>query len=251
MQRYFTADKITEETFLFQGEIFHHVKHVMRQKMGENFLIVDGNSKTFLIEITALEDEFGEGLIKRQLHEEKELPVEITIACGFPKGDKLEFIAQKVTELGASQLVAFPAQSSVVKWDEKKRQKKTERLNKIMQEAAEQSHRQKMPEATLFKTFSAFITSFSQYDKILVAYEEESKQGEKKKLRSFLETVKPGEKVLAIFGPEGGLSPNEIGTFEEHLALIAALGPRILRAETAPLYFLAAASYALELGEEA
>lgn len=59
MQRYFTSDKITEDTFLFQEEIFHHVKHVMRQKVGDEFLVVDGNSKTFLIEIISFAEASG------------------------------------------------------------------------------------------------------------------------------------------------------------------------------------------------
>lgn len=251
MQRYFTSDKITEDTFLFQEEIFHHVKHVMRQKVGDEFLVVDGNSKTFLIEIISFAEASGKGQVKKVLAEEKELPVKITIACGFPKGDKLEFIAQKITELGADELVAFPAKSSVVKWDDKKRQKKAQRLGKIMQEAAEQSHRQQIPDVTLFGQTAKFVASLSHYDKILVAYEEESKQGEKSKLSNFLAALKPGEKVLAIFGPEGGFHPDEIATFKKHQGLMASLGPRILRAETAPLYFLAAASFALELGGKA
>ena len=65
-----------------------------------------------------------------ELADNVELPVQVTIASGFPKGDKLEFITQKVTELGASQIWAFPADWSVAKWDGKKLGKKVEKLEK-------------------------------------------------------------------------------------------------------------------------
>ena len=66
----------------------------------------------------------------KELADNVELPIQVTIASGFPKGDKLEFITQKVTELGASQIWAFPADWSVAKWDGKKLGKKVEKLEK-------------------------------------------------------------------------------------------------------------------------
>ena len=62
-----------------------------------------------------------------------------------------------------------------------------------------------------------------------------------------LAQVESGQKILFIFGPEGGLSPAEIESFEAKGAILAGLGPRILRAETAPLYALSAISVLLEL----
>lgn len=62
-----------------------------------------------------------------------------------------------------------------------------------------------------------------------------------------LATVEKGQKLLFVFGPEGGISPAEIQTFEQAGAVTVGLGPRIMRTETAPLYALSAVSYALEL----
>ena len=75
-----------------------------------------------------------------------EMPVKVTIACGLPKGDKLDLIVQKGTELGMSAIIPFKAERSIVKWDEKKGDKKIERLRKIAKEAAEQCHRTVIPE---------------------------------------------------------------------------------------------------------
>ncbi len=85
-----------------------------------------------------------------------ELPIFVTIASGLPKGDKLEWIIQKGTELGAYKFIPFHAARSIVKWDEKKAGKKVERWQKIAKEAAEQSHRQGFQKCSLHK-FKALL----------------------------------------------------------------------------------------------
>ncbi|HCY0244664.1 TPA: RsmE family RNA methyltransferase, partial [Staphylococcus aureus] len=81
---------------------------------------------------------------------------------------------------------------------------------------------------------------------ILIAYEEEAKDGELSNFKQTLQQFNAQDKVLMIFGPEGGLSENEISLFS-NTSTVVGLGPRILRAETAPLYALSAISYEKEL----
>jgi len=187
--------------------------------------------------------------ILEELADNTELPVQVTIASGFPKGDKLEFITQKATELGACALWAFPADWSVAKWDGKKLAKKSEKLEKIAQGAAEQSKRNLIPEVRLFDKKAAFLAALADFDRIIVAYEESAKEGESAALVRALSGLAAGAKVLFIFGPEGGLSPEEIVVFGQAGAVLVGLGPRILRAETAPLYALTAVSVLSELNQ--
>ena len=100
---------------------------------------------------------------------------------------------------------------------------------------------------TLFANNADFYQHLATYDKILVAYEESAKQGEKSQLVQSFQALQPGQRVLAIFGPEGGITPKEIEIFTQAGAFLCGLGPRILRCETAPLYLLGAASYQFEL----
>lgn len=86
----------------------------------------------------------------------------------------------------------------------------------------------------------------NNYDSVIVAYEEEAKSGEVSQLKQTLERFKPQDRVLIITGPEGGLSESEVELFRKQGNLVG-LGPRILRAETAPLYVLSAISYENEL----
>jgi len=206
---------------------------VMRMEAGNHVYLVFANDMSLEAEIREVKADAV--MLKPVAIEQlqRELPIKVTIASGFPKGDKLEWIVQKGTELGAAAFIGFPAQTSVVKWDQKKLQKKQQRLQKIAQEAAEQSQRQIAPAITLLDNAKAFWQSLSQYDAVLVAYEESAKQGEAAMLLQVITALPVGSKVLAIFGPEGGLTPSEIEEAQQNNAKLCGLGPRILRTETA------------------
>jgi 16S rRNA (uracil1498-N3)-methyltransferase len=248
MQRYFLKeDYQKKDQYSVIGEPYHHIVRVMRMEPKDQCYLVFQNQTTIIAEITNITAEavwFKE--ISKELSQ-KELPLSVTIACGLPKGDKLEWVVQKGTELGAASFIGFPAQTSVVKWDQKKRLAKTKRLQKIAVEAAEQSHRQQSPVVTLLANQVDLLADFDTYDKVLVAYEESAKQGEKSQLAQALAASCQGERLLVLFGPEGGFAPAEIEQFQARGAILCGLGPRILRAETAPLYVLSAVSYHMEL----
>lgn len=250
MQRYFVKQayqEAVEEGLSLMGEDYHHAVNVMRMKETEECYLVFRDEVAIRAEVTSI---LPDKLILREVAREeqtKELPIEVTIACGYPKGDKLDLVVQKGTELGAHDFIGFPSQTSVVKWDGKKLAKRQDRLAKIAKEAAEQSHRQVQPTVTLFEQAPPFFECFSQYDQILVAYEEAAKVGETSRLVQTIQEMVSGQKLLVLIGPEGGFSVKEVRFFESLGAKVCGLGPRILRAETAPLYLLSAISYHYEL----
>ncbi len=246
MQRYFIHEIIDEKNVAVSGDDYHHMTRVMRMEAGDRFFgVVD--TKTALIEIDAILEQSLRGRIIEWVDEAKELPIQVSIANGLPKGDKLEWVIQKGTELGAHAFIPFMATRSIVKWDAKKAAKKTERLRKIAKEAAEQSHRTVIPRIDDPVTFNHLLQMAGDFDHKLVAYEEEAKQGESLRLVETLKAVKPGEKLLIVFGPEGGLDEKEIEELIAKGFRTCSLGPRILRTETAPMYALSAISYQLEL----
>lgn len=120
-------------------------------------------------------------------------------------------------------------------------------MEKIAVEAAEQSHRQLAPKILLLESKQTLIECFTMYDYVIVAYEESAKAGERSRFATLLAQMVFGQRVLLIFGPEGGFAKEEIQVFQEHQAELCGLGPRILRTETAPLYALSAISYQFEL----
>lgn len=248
MQRYFvTSEDWRGDRVTIRDEDAKHISKVMRMQVGDNIICCDNNGRASVCEIIDL----GAGTVEVQVIQDvemhAEMPVKVTIAQGLPKSDKLEFIVQKGTELGASIFFPFSADRSVAKWDDKKAVKKRERLEKIAKEAAEQSHRNKIPEVLTPGTFSDLLKLAQQYKIKIVAFEEEAKQQELTRFASALNTGTEGDSILCVIGPEGGLSEQEATCLKEHGFQLCGLGPRILRTETAPLYMLSAISYHFEL----
>ena len=248
MQRYFLNEtNFKDDGVTITGNDFHHIARVMRMEIGEQILAVKQGSKTAVVKIEEITNDAVIGSIIEWKNEEKELPVKVTIASGLPKGDKLEWIVQKGTELGSAEFIPFIAARSVVKWDSKKVEKKLERLRKIAKEAAEQSHRTSVPEITEPMTADRLAGYAEKFDHKLVAFEEEAKRGETSVLASVLNDVKAGQSILFVFGPEGGIADKEMQKLSDAGFVACGLGPRILRTETAPLYALSAVSYHVEL----
>ncbi|MGT2933539.1 16S rRNA (uracil(1498)-N(3))-methyltransferase [Streptococcus catagoni] len=245
MQQYFVKGKASQEIEVTDKDTLKHMFQVMRLTEGDQLVLVFEDKKKRLAKVKDSQKHLLEVL--EDLSEDVELPLEVTIVSGFPKGDKLDVITQKVTELGACALWAYPADWSVVKWDGKKLAKKADKLAKIALGAAEQSKRNLIPEIRLFEKKTDFLARLSEFDAIFVAYEESAKSGEQAALAQALTKVKKGMKILFVFGPEGGISPQEIESYEKAGALKVGLGPRIMRTETAPLYALSAISYVFEL----
>ncbi|WP_339215589.1 16S rRNA (uracil(1498)-N(3))-methyltransferase [Solibacillus sp. FSL W8-0372] len=247
MQRYFIESAGNDENeFIVTGENARHISKVMRMAVGEEIIVVHENVAN-ICEIVEIDQDVR---VKKtgQTIPSPEMPIKVDIACGLPKGDKLELIAQKATELGMYAMIPFAAERSIVKWDAKKVKKNQERLQKIAQEAAEQSHRTHIPQVEEPISFKQLIQKFANYDAIFIADEEDAKLENRTSFKQKLQSLNTDKelRILCIFGPEGGISRNESKVLIEAGAQTMSLGPRILRTETAPLYALSAISYEFE-----
>ncbi|MEK4908298.1 16S rRNA (uracil(1498)-N(3))-methyltransferase [Niallia circulans] len=247
MQRYFAKNE--EDTFFIQEDDYHHIVRVMRMDIDDEIYCVNSLQQAARCRIEKISENEVIAKVVQWLEGEIELPISVSIVSGLPKGDKLEWIIQKGTELGAFKFIPFIAARSVVKWDEKKSGKKLVRWNKIAKEAAEQSHRTMIPEVSSPISIKELIKLSEGYNVKLIAYEEEAREGESSVLTKSLESMTKGQSILAVFGPEGGLTESEVALLKEHGFVTCGLGPRILRTETAPLYLLSAVSYHFELME--
>lgn len=248
MQRYFINQNADENQrfFITDKDDIHHILNVMRHQVGDKIIITFEDLKVYLCEIMITNSESIEIQLIEEQQNDTELPVEITICSGLIKSDKYELLLQKSTELGASHFIAVQMDRSVVKFNQSKAEKKLVRWNKIVKEAAEQSYRLVIPTIEFVSNLKEVYVNIDKYDYVLVAYEDAAKEGEMSEFKRALKQFSKGERVLIIFGPEGGLSPDEIDMFKNN-SYIVGLGHRILRAETAPLYALSAISYEKEL----
>ena len=248
MQRYFIdSSQYDGSRIQILSDDAHHIKNVMRGKIGDTIYCVLSPNQVLEAKIYAFEDKIVIAEVVRFIEENRELPITVTIAQGLPKGEKLEWVLQKGTELGMHHYVPLQMERSIVKLDAKKTEKRLERWNKIVKEAAEQSYRNLLPTISSVQNLKQLTSNYAHYTYKLIAYEEEAKKEHSKKcLQETFEKVKAGESIIIVFGPEGGISEKEIGLLKGAGFLPCALGPRILRTETAPLYFLSALSYKLE-----
>lgn len=246
MQRYFIEQSFDGQEGIISGDDARHILKVMRMREGDEIIVVS-NGEAHICTITELAEDVTVKQTGQRIAS-PELPIQVTVACGLPKGDKLELISQKATELGMYALLPFEAERSIVKWDAKKGAKNQQRLQKIAKEAAEQSHRTHIPQIHEPVSFKQLLQLLGNYDAVFIADEEDAKATERTRFADKLKSVydRKLKSMLIIFGPEGGISRKESDALLQAGAQTMSLGPRILRAETAPLYALSAISYEFE-----
>ena len=236
MVRFFVSpEELTGETLILTGENAQHAK-VLRLKTGERVLVCDGAGSECICEVA--DSEFTLTVLERRASA-NEACVEVSVYMAFPKADKLEHVIQKATELGATEIVAFPSGRCVSRPDEKSLKKKLERWQKIAASAAEQSGRGRIPEVLVLPSYKAALERAARADKALMFYENEHAVT----LRMALEEG-AWHSVSILTGPEGGLEEREVEQAREAGLQVCTLGSRILRCETAPLCALSAIMYA-------
>lgn len=221
-----------QENILISGSDVNHIKNVLRLKCGEHILISDGKGTDYECVVSDMDDDTVVARIEDVFKNAAELPVSITLFQGMPKQDKLELIIQKCVELGVSEIVPVLTKRSVVKVDEKKAYKKTERYNAIAESAAKQSGRGIVPAVRDFMTFKEALDYAKTLDMNIIPYEEA--RGIEYS-REVIKDIKNHSSLGIFIGPEGGFATEEVELAKEIGAKCITLGNRILRTETAGL----------------
>ncbi|NHN30951.1 16S rRNA (uracil(1498)-N(3))-methyltransferase [Paenibacillus agricola] len=261
MQRYFIApEQFTEAAVTIADDDAHHLVRVMRAKEGDQVIVSDGISREALVRIRTLDKDLVMADIVESLPMNNEPKVEVWIAQSLPKGDKMEIVIQKGTEIGADRFIPFASERTVVQLDAKKEGKKIERWQKIAKEAAEQAHRNRVPAVEMPLSWKALLQVAVGADAAWICYEKENGLTLKQEIQSALAsfrgklTAADAElqsnrraKLLLIVGPEGGFSEREVEAAEAAGCRSVSLGKRILRTETAAMVGLTCILY--ESGE--
>lgn len=256
LQRYFVyPDQWQESSVRILGDDAAHIAKVMRMRSGDQVILCDNLGRTVLAELVEIDSSLVKARILDDSLPSSEPACQLTLVQGLPKGDKLEYILQKGTEVGVARFQLIDTERCIVQIEPSKAGRKLERWRKIAKEAAEQSHRTKIPEIEVPLSFSNWLETAASFDLVLVCYEGKGLSGIRQALDAILEQRKHetgGDlsnplSVAVCIGPEGGFSISEINLAEASGARIVTLGPRILRTETAGL--IAAACIFYHLGE--
>ena len=236
MQRYF-VNEIKNGIVVFEKDQIHHIVNVMRMKTNDKITVVYDN-EAFLAGITSTNPLKAE--IIENLNEDHELKNRVTLLYCIPKGEKLDLVIQKATELGVGEIILVQSERCIAKITKENKEKKLLRFNKIALEASEQSKRTKVPlidKVIDYKDISKF-----SFDHSFIAYEDEGEISFKQKI----ENIKEGETIGIIIGSEGGYSKIEVEYANSNNYQSISLGKRILRSETAVFYALTCFSILLE-----
>lgn len=251
MQQYFINEILDEnKLYSLSSDDSFHVTKVMRKVLGDRLYVVFNNSEKYVCEIVEINK--NEVVLKpfEKVSHSNELCANITIAIPPLKNDKLEYLLQKATELGVGEIAIFNSDRNIAKLKNDKVNSKLLRWEKILKESSEQSKRNRIPKILYFENINNLINNYIDYEYKLVAYEEESQNRSNFNFNNFLQSELLDKNIISIFGSEGGLSKAEVNLFQNNDYKLIGLGKRILRAETAPLYFLSCTSFFIELYKE-
>lgn len=244
MQHFFVKpDQVQAPYIYLEGSDVRHVRNVLRMKKGEKLEVSDGDNRKYLCAVFAYEEDRAVLEILEEKQADTELSSKIYLFQGLPKADKMELIIQKAVELGAFSVIPVAMKRSVVRLDEKKAKKKTERWNEIARSAAKQAGRGIVPEVLPVMTYADALKKAKELDVILFPYELAEGMDH---TRAVISAVEPGQSVGIFIGPEGGFEKDEEEKALEAGARVITLGRRILRTETAGMSVLSILGYHLE-----
>ena len=238
MPRFFLApDQIGPKFAVLTGAQAAHAK-VLRLRSGDIVTLCDGSGTDYTCRILDISSNQFTLAIEETLPSKTEAVISASVYMAFAKGDKVEHVIQKATELGANEIVLFPSVRCVVRNDEKTIEKKLIRWKKIAFSAAEQSGRGKVPDVLAADSFEQAVSRASEADLSILFYENERSLTLSDTLRSSYSSIS------LMTGPEGGFSSEEVKLADDAGIHICTLGSRILRCETAPLCALSAVMFA-------
>jgi 16S rRNA (uracil1498-N3)-methyltransferase len=204
----------------FGATAAHHLGRVLRAAVGDLVQAVDPHGELLSVRLTAIAPRRAEGLVVDRTRLETESPLRLTLAQAVPKGDRMEGIVRMTTELGVSRVIPLLTERGVVRLE-------PDRWQRVAREAAQQSGRARAPEITSPRALSDWRPD-PERDGLVVCFWEEEPRGLMGRL-----PAGPCSAATVIVGPEGGLTAGEVGSLAEAGALVAGLGPRVLRTETA------------------
>ena len=227
MRRFFLSQQELNSG-VFGGDEFNHMRKVLRMQEGDQFIAITGDQYDYLCKIKKLNKDTAEFQVITKEVNVANPKINITIVQALCKSDKLEFITQKATEIGATTLVPIYLKNC----DVKQNTGKLSRLQKIAISASKQCKRSTILNIEDCITINELNDKLKDYDMTIFANERERERGV---FDTILKVDKPN-KIAVIIGPEGGFTDEEINKIIDMGAISVSFGKRILRTETAGLY---------------
>jgi 16S rRNA (uracil1498-N3)-methyltransferase len=248
LHRFFVTEDLSED--VASGVVLgltatdvHHLSHVLRLMPGDRVIVADPRGReaeATLVLVTA-----------DSVTADVDAPIlrprapRIVLAPGLSRRERMEMTIQKATEIGVEEIWPIVTERCVVRLDDERAERRTQRWRRIAEEAAKQSQRAEVPVVREPMTISELASESGRFDIVLVPWEEETSEGPG--IGQVLDEAgaTPETTVLLVIGPEGGLTAQEIDALSAMGAGVVTLGSTVLRTETAAIVALALTAYEL------
>ncbi len=232
--RIFTPQAITSNSILVLAEPqSHYLSKVLRMQAGRELILFNGEGGEYSAEISAVHKKHVDVSVKEFSAENRQSHLQLELAIGVSRGERMDWVLQKATELGATKITPLLTERTEVKLSGERADKKIEHWQQILISACEQCQRNILPELSEPKNYSDWVVQCDAELKF-VLHHRDSKG---------LPAEKTPQSVTLLIGPEGGLDDDEIAQALTQGFAPLTLGPRVLRTETAPIAAISLVQY--------
>ncbi|MDZ4164213.1 MAG: RsmE family RNA methyltransferase [Smithellaceae bacterium] len=227
-------------TLRIEGDEFHYLRQVLRLRTKDELFILNGQNG----ELPGIIRGFDHSAATVEITGPGKIlfaPLDITLAQALVKGENMEFLMEKATELGVNRIIPFHARRSIPRLEGEKAKARVGRWQKIAREGARQVGRPSFPLIEDLTTFEGMLSRMPGDSLRLIFWEEEEERG----LRDVI-LSEPNRSVLAfslVIGPEGGFSREEVAMANDQGFISVSLGRQVLKVETAIISVLAIIHY--------
>lgn len=237
---------ITPPTVSVTGDLLTHLRDSLRIKVGEAILVADGEDRRYRIEITAITKQSMTGRVIDVIPRPSLRAPSLILGQALVKGEKMDWVIQKTTELGVQKIIPIQSRQSIVQLKADRIGTQTARWQRIALEAAQQSEQWRVPAIASPLSLSSCTTQPPAQSLTLILTE---RRDQISTLTNIALPATPEASILVLVGPEGGWTEEEVAIAEGAGCIPITLGPKILRAETAAILVIGILQYRLgELG---
>ncbi len=244
MQRFFVSHEAVsgEQVVISDSNLIHHLRDVLRARPGEHVILLDNSGWEYETALVQVEADQVVGEVAQRRLCPNEPRTKLTLCQAVLKGERFEWALQKGTELGVSAFVPMLTERCIVQDAHQLSRRKLQRWEAIIQSAAEQSRRGRLPPLQPLMLFASACEQVQRSGSLaMIPWEEGTTP-----IRQVLEDASSGQlpfSVSIFIGPEGGFSPAEVEMAAGYGIIPVSLGRRILRAETAGVVAATAVLY--------